>query len=178
MGFLKNYLDKHRLEVMPDKHQKNLDNLEKKLEEKAKGKKSFEDALKDYGPEIAGLVERASNAFSNISFSFQKFRVVIGIGVEVYQLVDKMSDSILSDSMTVVEKESAKLDFGKDLTYFIWMTIDPLKGYFKWVPFKKSIEKLIVKWLAGYALETAADLLKSRGVTVFTESAITVRALP
>jgi len=90
-----------------------------------------------------------------------------------------MGGCIVSDTMTEEEQEKAKLEFGKDLTYFIWMTVDPLEGYFNWLPFKKSLEKWIVRWLAGYALETAMDMLEAQGISTFSvESSISFRTLP
>ena len=152
---------------MPEKHQKNLEKIEKKLAEKIEDPAKFEDALKRHGPQIADLVERASDALKDMSFSFQKFRVVISIGIEVYQLVEEMSDCIISDDMDEEQQKAAKVEFGKDLTYFIWMTVDPIGGYVNWLPFKKTIEKWLVRWLAGYAMETAMDMLEAQGIVAF-----------
>lgn len=166
---------------MPENHQKNLDKIDNKLAEGVQNLAGFEDALKKYGPEISDLVERASNALKDMSFSFQKFRVVISIGIEVYQLVEKMSDCIVSDGMSEEEQQAAKLKFGKDLTYFIWMAVDPIADYFKWLPLKKTIEKWLVRWLAGYALETALDIETAMDQQISTFGAnedITFRTLP
>ena len=76
------------------------------------------------------------------------------------------------------EKTEAKVGFGTDLTYFIWMTIDPLKDYLSWLPFKASLEKWVVKSLAKYGLETAMDLLKAQFSTFSVESSVKIRALP
>jgi len=184
MGFVDNYLDKHRLDKMPEKHKKNVEKLEKKLEEKAKGNNGqidFEnDILKEYGPQIADLVERASKALHG-GFSFSMFRVVINIGIEVYQLVDQMSDKVVPPGYTGEQAQEAKVEFGKDLTYFIWKTIDPLGKYLNWLPFKKSIERRIVRWLAGYALDAALDMLTAQEEQVTTMSAdkpMLFKALP
>lgn len=164
---------------MPEKHQKNLEKIEKKIAETVENPAKFEDALKKYGPEISDLVERASYALKDISFSFQKLRVVISIGIEVYQLVDNMSDCIVSEAMTKEQQKAVKMELGKDLTYFIWMTVDPIAGYVRWLPFKKTIEKWLVRWLASYAMETAMDMLEARGISTFAvKSTITFRTLP
>jgi len=180
MSFLESYLKKHRLDKMPDKHKKNLKKLENKLNERVQGSTTFEECLKNYGPEISDLVERASNALKDISFSFQKIRVVINIGIEVYQIVDQMEDCVVSDDMTEEEKKAVKIEFGKDLTYFVWMTIDPLEDYLKWLPFKKAFEKMIVRWLAGYAMETAMDMFQAQAQTqiMSAEAPLILRALP
>jgi len=165
MSFVDNYLDKHRLDTMSEKHKKNVSKLEKKLKDKAKGNNGTldfeEDILKKYGPQIADLVERASQALHG-GFSFDKFRVVISIGIEVYQLVDQMADKVIPPGLSKDKQQEAKIEFGKDLTYFIWMTIDPLANYLNWLPFKKAIERRLVRWLAGYALDTALDMLLSQ----------------
>jgi len=183
MGFVDTYLDKHRLDKMPEKHKASVEKLEKKLEARAKGNNGtldFEkDILVEYGPQIADLVERASKALHS-GFSFSKFRVVINIAVEVYQLVDEMSDKVVPPGYNEKQAHEAKVEFGKDLTYFIWKTIDPLGKYLSWLPFKKSIERALVRWLAGYALDAALDMLDAQKETVTTMSADKprFRALP
>jgi len=180
MSFLESYLKKHRLDKIPDKHKKNLKKLEDKLNDQLQGSSTFEDCLKDYGPEISDLVERASNALKDLSFSFQKLRVVINIGIEVYQVVEQMDDCVLVDGMTEEEKKAARIEFGRDLTYFIWMTVDPLADYLTWLPFKKKLEKLIVRWLAGYAMEAAIDMFtaQSQVNTMSAEAPLILRMLP
>ncbi len=183
MGFVNNYLDKHRLDKMPEKHKTNVENLEKKLVDKAQGNNGAIDFEKDvlvaYGPQIADLVERASKALHG-GFSFSQFRVVINIAVEVYQLVDQMADKVIPPGYTGIKAHEAKVEFGKDLTYFIWKTIDPVGNYVNWLPFKKSIERGLVRWLAGYALDAALDMLEAQKDAVTTMSADkpTFRALP
>jgi len=127
MGFIDNYLDENRLDKMSDKHKNNIRKLEKQLSEQlpqGDENPTMDIVLKEHGPQIADLVERASQVLHG-GFSFSKFRVVINIGIEVYQLVDQIE---LDD----------KVQFGKDLTYFIWKTIDPVEKYFNWLPFKKT----------------------------------------
>ena len=178
MSFLESYLKSHRLNKMPNKHKANLKKLENNLNEKVQGSATFEECLKNYGPEISDLVERASNTLRELTFSLQKIRVVINIGTEVYQIVDQVQDCIISEDMSEPEKKTAKLEFGKDLIYFVWMTIDPLQDHLKWLPFKKIIERKLVKWLAGYSLEAAFDMFKAQ-TNVQTMSAKTsiMRAL-
>jgi len=175
MGFVDNYLEKHRLDTMSEKHKKNVKNLEKKLT------LDFEDdILKEYGPQIADLVERASKALHG-GFSFSKFRVVISIGIEVYQLVDQMADKVISLALPEDKRQEAKVEFGKDLTYFVWKTVDPLANSLSWLPFKKAIERWLVRWLAGYALDAALDMLSAQEGQISTMSVnqkLRLRALP
>jgi hypothetical protein len=182
MGFLNAYLKNHILDTMPDSQQANLEKLEKveqNLENQISGTSgtlNFEEIVKQHGPEIADLVSRASEAFKNIEFSFSKFRVIINIGVEVYQMVEEMGSSIVTDTMTPEEKQMAKIKFGQELIYFIYLTIDPLKNVLNWVPFKSTLEKKIVKWLSGLSLSAAVDFLKSKGIEIMSVNR--VKALP
>jgi len=181
MGLLRKYLEEHQLDPMPDKHKKNLDKLEDKLTDNLTDTtKNFEDCLKENSAVIADVVGRASETFKDESLSvFGKLRIIVGLGIEVYQIVDSMSDCVVSEGGTPTEQHASKIAFGKDLTYFIWMTIDPLKNHVNWLPFKKTIEKWLVRWLAGYALETASDMLKADPVqTMSLDTVIIIKALP
>ena len=120
-----------------------------------------EGIVKKYAPEILELVQRASVAFKEMSFSFSKLKVITKLGTEVYQLVDAMQDAIVKPEMTEEQKATAKVSFGKDLVYFIYLTINPLKSRFRWLPFKKTIERKLVLWLAEMGLETAMKLFDS-----------------
>ncbi len=181
MGFLEHYVDKHRLDTMPQKHKNNINKLEKSLSKRIPDSANFDEVLQKYGPQISDLVERVAKAFGD-GFSFSDFRVVINIGVEVYQLVNQISDQIVSPGMSPEEQHEARVEFGKDLTYLIWMTVDPLKKYFNWLPFKKTIERKLVKWLAGYALDAAMDIITANTSQVNAMAAGTslsgIRGLP
>lgn len=167
MGFLDQYLAKHQLDKMSDKHQNNVQKIEAVLNDaiKSSGTANFDDCLKQYGPQIADLVERVSTAIAQlptVSWSFSSiakvFRFVNSITVEVYQVVESMSNCVVNDKMTTDEKHTAKKSFGVNLVLFVWTTIDPLKNKFSWLPFKKTIENALVKLLAGMALESTVDL--------------------
>ena len=177
MGFLKHYLNKYRLDRMSNRHYKNLEKIESTLKHKIIKSVDFEDVLKEFGPQISDLTERASNALENISV--RKFHIIINISIEVYQLVELMSESIISDNMTEEDKKKAKIEFSKDLIYFIWKILDPLDKYYVWLPFKKFIEKCVVRWFAGYALETSMNILKATKISVFSyKSTINIFTLP
>jgi len=176
MSFLDHYLTKHRLDEMPGKIKDNLSKLEsnlKKYTEKSKGDLTFEDAIKEYGPQISDLVERVSNYIENrppitLGNVWGIFRFVQSIAIEVYQIVEAMKDAIVDDSMSPEEQHRIKVEFGTEFVYFVWMTVDPLKDKFTWIPFKKSIEKKIVKWLAGMALESTVDFFAAQGMSAFS----------
>lgn len=186
MSFLNNYLYKYKLESMPQKHKENIAKLEQKLHDhvaKAKGVLSFEDCLKEYGFQIADLVKRLSDHFANLggwgfSSVIQSFRFIYNIAIEVYQIVENMSSCIIDNTMNEQEKRTAKIKFGKELVYFIWNVVDPIKGMLNWIPFKKSLEKKLVMWLAGMALESVVDLFNANAtVFVMSEKPVIMKAL-
>lgn len=182
MGFIDTYLDKYRLDKMPQSVQEDLNNLEKEIEKKLPEKVAFEDVLKQYAPAISDLIARASAGMQDIKFSFASFRWVINIGIEVYQIVDQMETSVVTAEMNSEQRRVAKVDLGKDLVCFVWITIDPLKNYLNWLPFKKTIERGLVRWLAGYALNAAVDFLAANdGLRPFAAPGnivVTFKAIP
>lgn len=177
MSFLEEYVSKNLLDNLSPSQQQHVNDLEQALNAKVSNG-SFEDILKQYGVQIADIVKRASVAVSG-EFSFSKLRVVINIAIEVYQLVEVMSSSIVKPDMSEENKKTAKITFGQDLTYFIWITVNPLKGHFNWLPFKSAIEKKVVKILSGFGIKSALDILESNKQVVSTLAFnIKLRALP
>ena len=177
MSFLEEYVSKHLLDNLSPSQQDNINNLETLLKDQVTNG-SFEDILKQYGSQISDLVNRTSQAVSG-EISLSKLRVIINIAIEVYQLVEVMSSSIVKPDMLEDDKKIAKVAFGQDLTYFIWITVDPLKDYFNWLPFKKTIEKKVVKILSGFGIKSALDILESNKQIVSTLAFnVKLRALP
>lgn len=176
MSFVDHYLKKHRLAKMPEKMKERIKKIEEKvrnLVDNAPGEKTFEDCLKEYGPEIADLIERVSKHIKDhppLSFGgvIQTFKFIYSIAVETHQIVEAMAGCVIDDSMSEEEQHVAKVGFGKDLIYFIWMTVDPLQKKFNWIPFKRTIEKKLVMWLAGMALESTVDLFAAQGIQLFS----------
>ncbi len=167
MSFIDHYLKKYRLEKLSGKAKKNLSKLESKIDKfvsNSKGPLTFEDCLKEHGTEIADLVERISKAIDQpFNHPIGYLRFVSSISFEAYQIVEAMSGCVVDESMSQEEQHTAKVGFGKQLVYFIWMTVDPLKDRFNWVPFKKTVVKRLVLWLAGMALESVVDLFEASG---------------
>lgn len=176
MSFLNTYVKKHRLEKLGKKAKKNLTKLEKKLDDSIKsstgGKLSFEDAIKNQANIVADLVERVSKHFDGWKLNYKNvlssFKFVISISTEVHQIVEQIKTSIVSDQMNKAEAEEAKLEFGKNLVWFVWMAVGPLDNILTRLPFKKFIEKKLVRWLAGMGLESAMHLFQTnKGTSVF-----------
>ncbi len=168
MSFLDTYVKKYRLDKLGAKTKKNLDKIEKKLDartKKATGKLSFEEAIKDHANVIADLIERVSKHFGGWKLSYKNalssFRFVISIATEVYQIVEQIKSSIVSPGMNKQEADTAKMEFGKDLVWFVWMTVGPLDKTLTWVPFKRTIERKLVRWIAGMGLDAAMDLFQT-----------------
>jgi len=162
MSFIDTYIEKYRLDSIKPKTKKNLAALENKLSDATNDASSFEDIIKDQADIITDLINRVSEHFRGRKFSFKNvvssFRFVISISTEIYQIVEQIKSSIISRDMTENEIAAAKHDFGVDLVWFVWMTVGPLDKVFTWMPFKKTIEKMLVRWIAGMALKSAVDL--------------------
>lgn len=173
MSFLDNYLKNYKLEELSTGAKKLLTSLEAELEEKINKTDTpskFEDVIKEFGAKIADLVERFANYWKTVkglSFSSvgSTLRFVINIGVEVKQIVDDMTKHLVPANATDVEKKAIQSDFGKDLTFFVWKTVDPLKDKLNFIPFKATIEKKLVRWIAGMAIEFAYDLFTQKAMS-------------
>lgn len=188
MGFLDSYLNKYRLDEITTKAKASLDKVEKDLEkilQENEQNPAFDECVKRFGPQVADLVERFSAHFASLNgWSLetvaQSLRFVINIGTEVYQIVETVKDLVVKPKMTPAEAHTAKVEFGQNLCYFVWMTVDPLKEKLSWLPFKKTIEKKVVFWVAGMALEHTVDLFAANaGVSLMEVGKPTVfKAIP
>lgn len=168
MSFIDIYMKKNRIGDVSLVARKNLAKLEKKLDtitQKSKKGLSFLDAIKDYGEVIGNLIERIQQHSDGwkftVSGAFASFRFVYSIAFEVYQIIEAMKDDVVPDGLTGEKAWQAKRIFGKNLIYFIWKTIGPLDKSFNWVPFKKTIEKKLVLWLAGMGMDISRSMFEA-----------------
>ena len=140
-----------------------LSKIEAGITEKINGFLEFEDVIKDYAPRIVDLLDALRRHFEEWKLSVTQivstFKFVINISIEVGQIVEQIEYAIITDNMTKEEKYRKKIEFGQEFTYFIWAIIDPLKDQYNWIPFKRTLEEMIVKWLAAMALTATMDLL-------------------
>ncbi len=166
MSFIDTYLTKYKLDSLPQSVKETLNKVEQTLNDKANaitdGEAKFNECLKQYGPDIASVTERVSEKFKGISVksvsdAISLLRFISSIGFEVYQIVDHLSACALPDSLSEESKKSAKIDFGVELTYFVWVTVSPLEGKLSWIPFKKTIERKVVRWLSKTSIQFAYD---------------------
>ena len=187
MSFIDTYMKKNRIGDITSGARKKLAKLEEKLDtitKKAKKGLSFLDTVKDYGDEIGDLIERVQQHFDGWEFTlkgtFGSFRFVYSIAIEVYQIIEAMKDEIVPDGLTGEAAWEAKRTFGVNLIHFIWKTVGPLDKKFNWVPFKKTIEKKLVLWLAGMGMDTARSMFKAnKEVSSFSTNnkAVSMKAL-
>lgn len=165
MSFLDKYSQNHRLEKINSKTKKNLVDLEKKLDRSINGERSFEDALKDHSDTLADLIQRVGEHFDGWKITWataiSSFRFVISIATEVYQIVEAMKAEIVTPNMSEEESAARRTQFSKDLVWFVWSAVGPLDKTFKWVPFKKTIEKRLVMWIAGMGLNAARNFFNA-----------------
>ncbi len=174
MSFIDHYLEKHKLKTLSPKSRKNIEKLENKLKNhiaSSKGAFTFDDLLKKHGEDIANLIERASALKDlpglRLGNAIKTFKLVYSISIEVYQIVESMAQCVVDDTMSPGEAHNAKVQLGQEIVYFIWLTVDPIGN--NWIPFKKTIEKKLVFWLAGMALNSVVDLFAAQGMSLFTE---------
>lgn len=161
MGFIDTYVKKHRLGDISKRAKKHLSKIEKTLDnitEKAKKGLSFLDSIKEHGDQIGDLIERVKQGISSDEGLFSRFRFISSIAIEVYQLVDLMHDEVVPDGLTGEKAWQAKRTFGVQLIYFIWEAVGPLDKIYTWIPFKKTIERKLVRWLAGMGMDAARSL--------------------
>lgn len=167
MSFIDHYLKEYNLDELPASSKKRLEKLEDEIKDKVDfnpTKSTFDDVVTKYGSQIADIVERFAKHFKDIDgwsigTIWGSLRFVINIGVEVKQLVMLMKDDIVTDDMTPEEQKVALSDFAKDLIWFIWKTVDPLRNRLGWLPFKQKIEKWLVMKIADMAVDFAGDLI-------------------
>lgn len=165
MSFLDTYVKKYRLDKMDKKKKTNLENLETKLDKTLKRSgvnASFSDVVKEHAEQIGDLIERVSQHFDDWEFSWRtaisSLQFVYNIAIEVYQIVEQMRLSSVTSGMSSDQEWNVKVQFGRELVYFVWMTVGPLDKMLNWMPFKKTIEKRLVLWIGGMGMAAARCL--------------------
>jgi len=173
MSYLQEYLKNHALDDIPSDVAENLVKFEEIVRDEIKSENStnvFDAVITERGDEILDIVKRLSAHFKDWNVSlhgiWQTFQFVLDVGFEVYQIVlDIITDLVGSDA-TDEEKDQAIVEVAKSIVYMIWCAINPLAGYLRFIPFKKTIEKLVVKWLTGLIAGFAVDLFDANEDTV------------
>lgn len=171
MSFLDKYLDGNQLSALPQAVVDRLKALEEELDDtSAANGGNFEECIKQFGPQLADLSQRLGTKIKSISVhsigdAIDLIKFAANIGFEIHQLVDNIKGCVMPTPLPAAEAKERQIEFSKDLAYFVWLTADPLGPYLNWLPFKKTLERKLVRWIAGMAVELAADLLEKNGVT-------------
>lgn len=164
MSFIDTYMKNHSALDISASKRKMLSKLEQKLDaitKKSQSPATFLDAIQKYGDEIGDLIERVNQWKSSTKGFFSTFKFAYSIAIEVFQIVNAMHAEIVPTGLSKDEEWQIKLEFGKQLTYFIWKTVGLLDKRLNWVPFKKTFEKKIVFWIAGMGLETFHNMFEA-----------------
>jgi hypothetical protein len=165
MSFLDKYLENHGLGSVPQRMKERVARLEEKLNTTLTDSGgNFDECVKSFGPQLADISSRLGQRIKGMrvqSFrdAWELVKFAKNIGFEIYQVVDAVRDCVFKDGLTGEAAKQREIAFGKDLAYFVWLTANPLKDRFDWLPFKKTIEEKLVKWIAGMAIELAYDML-------------------
>jgi hypothetical protein len=183
--FLQKYIQGNAVTAITDKQKTVLENIEAKLTEQIAGKTSFTDVIKEYAPQIIDLVNRLAAKFREFSWKkgfsgfIDTFKFVINVAVEVWQILEKISEKVLGAAgFSEGAALEAKIQFGKDLVYYIWKVVDPLTGRFDWIPFKVTLEKWILYKLADFGLRYSYEFFKKNfGIEIMDAKSDIMKAL-
>jgi len=170
MSFLDHYFNDHVLDELDDTVKKRMEEFKKVVEEVTDSEQSpMGQLIANYSTEIIDLVERVTQHLEKLDFSVAgvmgTFKFAYQIGVEISQLVEDIAEDIFSGDMSDEEVRMAKVELVQDIVYLIWKTFDPVSkapwGWVKLIPFRSRIERFVVRWLAGMAMDFVLDLLEA-----------------
>lgn len=170
MSILTQYLNNHRLDAVPTKVKNTLANLEQVITgQMLDGTGDLDGCVQQFAPKMIDLTDRLKTYFQ--SFSIKSFGDALeavksakNIGFEAYQIIMSVKGCVVPDGLSPEEEKAKTITFGKDMAYFIWLTVNPLAGKLSWMPFKTTLEKLAVRWIAALGIELAYDLMQKNAV--------------
>lgn len=173
-SFLDIYVEKYNLSDITEVVRRHLADLEKALDHMSKfavDSKKFDEVVQLHAAEIFDLIDRVTQHVKNWKdWSFKSvlssLKFVINIANEISQITNDLYSKVAATDGTL----ATKLAFGQNLVSFVWFAIDPLKNKFTWIPFKKSIERSAVKYVAKIGLQAAFDMFDVKDATVKTMS--------
>jgi hypothetical protein len=183
MSFIDTYIANHQIGTISASKQKYLNLLEQDLNvalENQKGLK-FSQIINKHTNDIYDLINKIRKEFyakkwKSWSGVLSTLQFVYSIALEVYQIIENIAGDIVPPGTPKAEQGKVKLAFAKELIYFIWKIIGPLDNSFNWVPFKKTIERKLVMWFAGMAIEAAHKFFKANPVGVKSAGVISVKS--
>ena len=168
MSFLDKYLDHDKLDKISDKTKKILEEVEKTLDDSLVGDDNFSNLIKDHSDKIMSMIARIKDQFDDWSLSVgnlvSAYRFILDIAAEVSEIVDELSDKIVPPGTPPDAARRLKIQFGQDLTYFIYMLWNP--RIIKWVPdwIETKVEKKIISKLAGMVMDWMLDIRGSASI--------------
>ena len=172
MSFLDKYLGDNKLKEISGGALTRLQDLEEKLRlESDEEGKDFDECVKLFGPRLVDIATRLGERVRGISVksiqdALSLIQFAAHIGFEIYQVTNDVKDCVIPEGLSEAESLARQIDFSKDLAYFVWLTADPLAGKLSWIPFKKTLEEKLVRFVAGAAAKLAIDLLKKKDSSV------------
>lgn len=164
MSFLDRYLSNETLTELSSSVKSKLESIEVNLTELTQGEDKFDEIIKDYVPQIIDIVKRIKEEFSEwkISKIGSSFKFVLQIGAEVAGIVNALSNKIVPGGSDPSDAHAAKVQFGKELSYFVYCIWDP--RLIKWIPIglESWVEKKVIYWLSGMAVDNALKLIEKK----------------
>ena len=160
MSFLDNYIADNKLPPLDQEKMNTLEKVEATLNNLTPGKDQFDDIIKDNAEQINQIIEEIKIQFvgwkPSVGSFVSSFRFVIDIATEVVKIISDISGKIVPAGATSEQAHQAKIEFGKELTYFIYVLLGT--SFSKWIP--DWIEKKIIYWLAGMTIDWALDKIE------------------
>ena len=163
MSFLDRYAQNVTLADLPQVVTDNLKKVEERLDGLVTSKdEKFADVIGEYVPRIFDIYARLKAQFSGWKFSIDNtvsaFKFVINIANEVVQIVNAIASRVVPEGADAPTAHIAKVQFAKELTYFIWAMWSP--RLIKWLPesVDRVVQRKVVYWLAGMAADAGFNL--------------------
>lgn len=167
MSFIDTYIEKHQIGPISISKQKYLNLLEQDLNVALENQKglTFSQIINKHVRDIYDLINKIRKEFYAKKWKswagiLSTLQFIYSIALEVYQIVENIAGDIVPPGTPKAEQGKVKLNFAKELIYFIWQIIGPFDKAFNWIPFKKTIERKLVMWFAGMAIEAAHKFFK------------------
>lgn len=171
MSFLQEYINKEHMNDTPgsdpltaldDVTKGRLEEIEKKLDNLTPGEDKFADIIKDNAEDISNIIKKVKEQFSSwkptVGNFVSAFRFIVDISTEVVKIVNEVSSKVVPTGSTKEQAHQAKVEFGKELTFFIYTLWD--QKILSWVP--RWIEKKVIYWISGMVIDWALDKIENR----------------
>ncbi|MFA6088598.1 MAG: hypothetical protein WC755_01925 [Candidatus Woesearchaeota archaeon] len=167
MSFLQNYINDNYangnnpdLPALDTGVKNRLEESEKNLDNLTPGEDKFADVIKDNAEDIAEIIKKTKEQFTGwkptVGNFVSGFRFIVDISTEVVKIVNEVSEKIVPAGSTKEQAHQAKIEFGKELTFFIYTLWD--QKIVNWIP--RWIEKKVIYWISGMIIDWALDKIE------------------